>query len=177
MEQKDLETEVILIKRDMLQYAQIFGKLDSALDRMSTVSIDINRLLSLHSEKIDNLQKADDHINQKFESSIKEAKIETKELNLKIEEVTRDLYRKIEKSHQEIISRLDTARASNKLDHENEKNQILAKIQEIDVKLNDANNRVIALERWRWLIIGGAFVISFIVSKIPYNVLISIFTG
>ena len=32
---------------------------------------------------------------------------------------------------------------------------------------NDLNSRVGILERWRWLIIGGAIVIGFIIQKMP----------
>ena len=32
---------------------------------------------------------------------------------------------------------------------------------------NDLNSRVGILERWRWLIIGGAIVIGFILQKLP----------
>lgn len=52
-----LDKEVAVIQKDIEQVRTVFTKLDTAIERMSEVSANINRMLAVHEEKIRNHDK------------------------------------------------------------------------------------------------------------------------
>lgn len=59
----------------------------------------------------------------------------------------------IEKSHNKIMSEIKKLREDQQSHH------------------NHMNERLNTLEKWRWTVIGGAVVIGYLASKLPWNVL------
>jgi len=135
-----LETEVILIKKELHEQTKIYGRLDVAIEKLTDVSNSIHRMLAVHEEKISKQEEAivatEDHIEKRRD----------------------DLEKKIDDLHSRITTNTKEIMAAAALQH-TEQNKEIQKIRD------ELSNRVGVLERWRWLIIGGSIIVGFVVQK------------
>jgi hypothetical protein len=135
-----LETEVILIKKELHEQAKIHGRLDVAIEKLTDVSNSIHRMLAVHEEKIARQEEAiilaADHIEKRRD----------------------DLEKKIDDLHSRITTNTKEIMAAAVLQH-TEQNKEIQKIRD------ELSNRVGVLERWRWIIIGGSIIVGFVVQK------------
>tara|TARA_B110000285_G_scaffold87614_1_gene100462 strand:- start:1466 stop:1900 length:435 start_codon:yes stop_codon:yes gene_type:complete len=135
-----LETEVILIKKELHEQAKIHGRLDVAIEKLTDVSNSIHRMLAVHEEKIARQEEAiisaADHIEKRRD----------------------DLEKKIDELHSRITTNTKEVMAAAVLQH-TEQNKEIQKIRD------ELSNRVGVLERWRWIIIGGSIIVGFVVQK------------
>ena len=135
-----LETEVILIKKELHEQAKIHGRLDVAIEKLTDVSNSIHRMLAVHEEKIARQEEAiisaEDHIEKRRD----------------------DLEKKIDDLHSRITTNTKEIMAAAVLQH-TEQNKEIQKIRD------ELSNRVGVLERWRWIIIGGSIIVGFVLQK------------
>ncbi len=136
----ELETKVKLLEKEIHDRKGVFQRLDIAIEKLTDVSNCINRMLAVHEEKIARQEEAI------FEA---EGLIETRriELTTKID----DLHSRITTNTKEIM----TAATQQHKEH----------TDDIQKLRNDLTTRVGVLEKWRWLIIGGAIVVGFLLHK------------
>ena len=136
----ELETKVKLLEKEIHDRKGVFQRLDIAIEKLTDVSNCINRMLAVHEEKIARQEEAI------FDA---EGLIETRriELTTKID----DLHSRITTNTKEIINAAT-------LQHKEH-------TDDIQKLRNDLTTRVGVLEKWRWLIIGGAIVVGFLLHK------------
>ena len=136
----ELETKVKLLEKEIHDRKGVFQRLEIAIEKLTDVSNCINRMLAVHEEKIERQEEAI------FEA---EGLIETRriELTVKID----DLHSRITTNTKEIMS----AATQQHKEH----------TDDIQKLRNDLTTRVGVLEKWRWLIIGGAIVVGFLLHK------------
>ena len=136
----ELETDVELLKKELHNQKKIHDRLDVAIEKLTDVSNSIHRMLAVHEEKLTKQEEAIIDAEQKIE-------VRRSELSKQIDE----LHSRITTNTKELMS-LGTAQ------HEKHSKEIK--------RLSDnINNRVGVLEKWRWLIIGGAIIAGFILNK------------
>lgn len=122
-------------------------KLDSSLEKISEVSNVIGKLLAVHDERLNSIEKASD----------------------KREEEIRDLQTRITTQTREIVEKLDTMEV--RIEEQMKDNAAAATAQyksiqqEIKVDIEKMNERVSLLERWRWYVLGASAIIGYVVSK------------
>ena len=135
-----LETEVILIKKELHEQAKIHGRLDVAIEKLTDVSNSIHRMLAVHEEKIARQEEAiisaEDHIEKRRD----------------------DLEKKIDDLHSRITTNTKEIMGAAAIQHL-EQNKEIQKIRD------ELSSRVGVLERWRWIIIGGSIIAGFIIQK------------
>ena len=136
----ELETEVMLLKKELHDQAKIHDRLDIAIEKLTDVSNSIHRMLSVHEEKIG-----------RQEDAIFEAE-------QKIEERRTELSSKIDELHSRITTNTKEIMGAAALQHL-EQNKEIQKIRD------ELSTRVGVLERWRWIIIGGSIIAGFIIQK------------
>ena len=136
----ELETEVMLLKKELHDQAKIHDRLDIAIEKLTDVSNSIHRMLSVHEEKIG-----------RQEDAIFEAE-------QKIEERRTELSSKIDELHSRITTNTKEIMGAAALQHL-EQNKEIQKIRD------ELSSRVGVLERWRWIIIGGSIIAGFIIQK------------
>ena len=141
---KNLETAIEFLQRDVADMQNIHIRLDKAITKIIDVSNSIHIMLAVHEEKIERQDEILSDNTSQIEAKRKELATDIKDLHSRITTINRELYDRITNTEQHIIS-------------ENQKN-----IESLKVNLND---RVSILEKWRWLIIGGAVVVGFILNK------------
>jgi predicted nucleic acid-binding Zn-ribbon protein len=136
----ELETEVLLLKKELHDQAKIHDRLDIAIEKLTDVSNSIHRMLAVHEEKI---------------ARQEEALIATED---QIERRRNDLERKIDDLHSRITTNTKDIMSAAALQHQ-EQNKEIQKIRD------ELSSRVGVLERWRWIIIGGSIIAGFIIQK------------
>jgi DNA repair exonuclease SbcCD ATPase subunit len=136
----ELETEVMLLKKELHDQAKIHDRLDVAIEKLTDVSNSIHRMLSVHEEKI---------------ARQEEALIATED---QIERRRNDLEKKIDELHSRITTNTKEIMGAAAIQHL-EQNKEIQKIRD------ELSSRVGVLERWRWIIIGGSIIAGFIIQK------------
>jgi predicted nucleic acid-binding Zn-ribbon protein len=116
---------------------KIVEKLDLSIDKLTEVSNNVSKLLAVHDTRLNVIEKD----------------------TVRNEDDIRDIHVKMDNIAKEINKKLDEAMANSVEGH--------ARIQAaIEEKLKGIDARVRVLEVWRWLVIGGALAIGWIINKI-----------
>ena len=136
----ELETGVELLKKELHNQKKIHDRLDVAIEKLTDVSNSIHRMLAVHEEKLTKQEEAIIDAEQKIE-------VRRAELSKQID----DLHSRITTNTKELM----ILEASQHEKHS----------KEIKRLSDNINNRVGVLEKWRWLIIGGAIIAGFILNK------------
>jgi predicted nucleic acid-binding Zn-ribbon protein len=122
---------------DFEQLERIVEKLDVSIDKLTEVSNNVSRLLAVHDTRINVIEKD----------------------TVRNEDDIRDIHVKMDNIAKEINQKLDQSMQNSVEGH--------AKIQAaIEEKLKGIDSRVRVLEVWRWLVIGGALAIGYLVNKL-----------
>ena len=132
-----LTAEIKLLKKDITQSEAIHVRLDTAIEKLTELAVNIKSMLAVHESKIARAEQVDDDIFVLLESRRKEWEADLKELHSRITTNTREL-----REHQLVTEK-----------------KILNEMRMIRGELS---NRVGILEKWRWIIIGGAIVVGLI---------------
>ena len=122
---------------DVEQLERIVEKLDHSIDKLTEVSSNISKLLAVQEQRMNNLEKDSDR-NQ---------------------DDIRHLYGKLDDLSKNLCAKIDQSMKNSAEGHE----RIMTKVDE-KVKALDA--RVKVLEVWRWLVIGGALVVGYLINKL-----------
>jgi len=141
-----LTAEIKLLKKDISQSEQIHTRLDTAIEKLTELAVNIKSMLAVHESKIARAEQVDDDIFVLLESRRKEWEADLKELHSRITTNTREL-----REHQLVTEK-----------------KILNEMRAIRGELS---NRVGILEKWRWIIIGGAIVIGLIFTDAKDSIL------
>jgi chromosome segregation ATPase len=136
-----LEVEVEVLK-------SVVNKLDQSIEKISQVSNDIGRLLAVHNERIDQLERMSD---------------------LRVDEI-KELHSRITTQTREIVDKMDAmqSRLEHKMHAQGEASQAQHKEIQNEIKTDIARveSRVSALENWKWWIIGAAAAVGFILGNL-----------
>jgi seryl-tRNA synthetase len=131
-----VETELEVLKN-------VVNKLDSSLDKISEVSNSIGRLLAVHDERIDQLEKVADRRND-----------DIRDVNTRIETQTREIVNKITALEKNIEERMRKSA-------EDSRNQHLEIKKEIQADVSKLDSRLAIIERWRWYLLGAAAAVGY----------------
>ena len=140
-----LQTKVALLEKDAQTGEQIHQRLETAIDKLSDCAIHIKGMLVQQEQKLTKAEETDEDIFITLESRRKEWDNDLKELHSRITTNSREL-----REHQ-IQS----------------ENTMLSELRSMKSQLSA---RVGVLEKWRWLIIGGAIIIGLMMSNPSDNI-------
>jgi chromosome segregation ATPase len=116
---------------------KIVEKLDLSIDKLTEVSNNVSKLLAVHDTRLNVIEKD----------------------TVQNEDDIRDIHHKIEVLVKELSVKIDKSMTNSTEGH--------AKIMEkVDEKIKGIDARVKVLEVWRWLVIGGALAIGYLVNKL-----------
>ena len=135
-----LETDVVLLKKEVKDMKLIHTRLDTAIVKITDVSNSIHRMLAVHEEKLNAQEEAVFAAEELIETRRSEFSNEIKELHSRITTNTKELLVEGTRQHKE------HAEAIQKLH-------------------NDITKRVGVLEKWRYVLIGGSIVVGFVLHK------------
>ena len=112
-----------------------------------------------------------------IKEDVREVKGDIKEIHSRITTGNREIIEKIDAMECRLDDKARIAAANAKLQHDSIKDDVVAEMRTMTKTLDDdikeVSNRVDVLERWRWMIVGGAIVFGYVVGNL--DVLTKIF--
>ena len=141
-----LTAEIKLLKKDITQSEAIHARLDTAIEKLTELAVNIKSMLAVHESKIARAEQVDDDIFVLLEGRRKEWDADLKELHSRITTNTRELREEMIDCEKRILLEIRSVRG-------------------------ELSGRVGLLEKWRWLIIGGAIVIGLMMGDVRDNIL------
>jgi chromosome segregation ATPase len=149
----DLETKVALLESDVNRMASLFEKMDVAIDRMGEVSNNIARMLAVHEERLNKQDDLDEELFALVEKRRQEIQGDIKELHSRITTTSRELSDDINETEQRLMTAMTYGMADIK-------KCITEETKASTEYTKDLENRISDLERWKWLVMGGAIALG-----------------
>ena len=135
-----VKTDVEILKKDVSNIQGLLGKVDDAIDKIADASNGISQILAVHQSKIDGT--ADD-INTLARASEKSDEL----LHPRIKEKDAEQKELANENHDALMDFLK--------DHDDRS----------AISLEEIYNRIRVLEQWKWVVVGGAAAILYLLSE------------
>lgn len=135
---KDSNADVAVLKA-------VVNRIDNSIAAMTEVSTSIGKLLAVHEERLNKLEK------------------DTTTVGFDI----RDIHARINTMSKEIVDKLEVTERvlEGKIKESNEATG--KKLTELNQEMKKIDDRVGFLERWKWMVLGGALAIGWVLAKLP----------
>lgn len=148
-----LEAEVAVLKSDVNRMTSLFEKLDTAIEKMGDVSNNIARMLAVHEERLSKQDDIDEELFTLVEKRKQELQGDIKELHSRITTVSRELSDDINETEQRLMTAMTYGMSDIK-------KCITEETKTVTNQQHELEKRVVELERWKWLVMGGSVVIG-----------------
>ena len=147
----DVEMKVGLLQKDVQQTDRLCEKLSESISKLQEVNANILRMITIH-----------EHRHEQHEKAEIELKDDIKELHSRITTVNREIHERIDEVERHISERIDALR-SDLIQHKKEEggNMVGDTLKEID--------------RYKWMILGAAIAIGWIIGNVNLGVLGTLF--
>lgn len=123
----------------------VVTRIDTSIAAMSEVSSNIGKLLAVHEERLNQLEKDNTTVT-----------LDIRDIHSRITTMSREIVEKIESTERCL---------ENKIKESNETTN--KKLSEMSGEMKKIDERVGFLERWKWMVLGGALAIGWVVAKLP----------
>lgn len=148
----DINREVMSIKSDMTKVNTLVDRLDITIEKLSDISTNISQLLAVQENRLTYLEKLSTQMSALIEKRKDEAILSDEQLHQRINIIEKEFKSEIEKVGNKALDHYKQTRDENKRQHD------------------DSNRKMVQLEKWIWVVTGGAAVIGFIISQI-FNII------
>lgn len=150
-----IETQVAVVEQEMESTKQIVDRLNNAIEKITNVTSDIGKILAVHDQRLERGEKATNDVFDLLEKRRQEMNEDIKELHSRITTTTRELSTEISDVRKCVIEGIDDLKKELKEDQKFH-NDKQAKLEE----------RISALEKWRYMLVGAGIVGGAIITKI-----------
>lgn len=137
----ELYKDVYQLKADMQHVNSLIDRLDIAISQLSNVSKNISELLAVQGTRLQYQEKMSEQLSQLIQNTDKESEKSNNEIE-------RNFNRKIDDLESELLSEIKSLKEENKKQHE------------------EMKTKLALVEKWIWVVTGGAAVIGFLISKV-----------
>lgn len=144
--------EIELLKKDVNIITTLCEKFDTTIDKMQEIASNLSKMISLQEQRIEMQDKATREMESVLEMRRVEHNNDIKELHSRITTVNRDLTTKIDETEKRILDEIHLLR--DELSKDNDK----------------MGKRVFDIETWKWMVMGGIFVVGWIASKMLHGI-------
>ena len=135
-----VKTDVEILKKDVSNIHNLLGKVDNAIDKIADASNGISRILAVHESKLEEVS-----------ADI----LESQSRSEKSDELLHQRIKEKDQEQKEISQENHEALMDFLKDHDDRS----------AISLDEIYNRIRVLEKWRWIIIGGAAAILYLLSE------------
>lgn len=139
---QNLKLKIGLIEKDIEVSSELSEKLSHSIEKIEEMSLHLVKMITLHEQRHGQHDRAET-----------ELKNDIKELHSRVTTQTRELHDKIDDLEKHITSRIDALRAE------------LLEMEETS-KRDDIDNKVEIINKWRWMVVGGAVVAGWILGNL-----------
>lgn len=140
--------DIELLKKDVNILTSLCEKLDVSIDKMQEIASNLSQLVSLQQQRLEIQERTTKEIESVMEMRRVEHNNDIKDLHSRITTVNRELTEKIEETENKILSELKSLR------------------EEITKNDDKMNTRIFNIETWKWMVMGGLFILGWITSRI-----------
>jgi hypothetical protein len=154
-----VDTDVALLKREAEQNIYSFSKLDNAIEKITDLGNDITKMLALHAQRLDRLEKIDQDIHGLVEKRRIELQTDIKYLDSKLASTIKEVSETFAETESRIMSALKEFKSEIKA-------EIKGDFESKSGAEKELVERVASLEKWRWLMVGGGVVVGAIITKL-----------
>tara|TARA_B110000977_G_scaffold7287_1_gene9997 strand:+ start:4424 stop:4915 length:492 start_codon:yes stop_codon:yes gene_type:complete len=153
-----LTTDVALIKKDLKQIERFFGRFDTALDTMNSIS----KAVAVQDEAAKAVIAKIDYIEQRMGEHKEEDVLRFQSLDNRLEEMRESAYN----DHAQLAKETNQTRKER-----NEEIMIqLGKMNgSLDLRLSKIDERIKLLEQWKWYLAGIGAVAIFVAANIKWT--------
>ena len=144
--------EIELLKKDVNIITALCEKFDTTIDKMQEIASNLSRMISLQEQRIEMQDKATKEMESVLEMRRVEHNNDIKELHSRITTVNKDLTTKIDETEKRILDEIHLLR--DELSKDNDK----------------MGKRIFDIETWKWMVMGGIFVVGWIASKMLHGI-------
>lgn len=142
----DLIKEVSNLKTDMAQVSVLVDRLDVTIEKLTEVSTTVSQLLAVQGNRLEQQEKANEHLSVLLEKRRNEVAENSEMLHKRITSAEKEFKHELEKLNGKILDEMKAIRDDNK----NQRDEMIKKITD--------------LEKWVWIVSGGAAVVGFVIS-------------
>ena len=135
---RDQETEFAVLKT-------VVTRIDNSIAAMTEVSSNIGKLLAVHEERLNKLEK--DNTTVGFD--------------------IRDIHARINTMSKEVLDKLDSTEKTLECKIRENTDSTNKKLEVMTKEMKQIDDRVGFLERWKWMVLGGALAVGWIIAKVP----------
>ena len=129
------KTSIEVLRNEVKSVANVNEKLDNTIDKLTEISSSIKSMLAVHEEKLSKSEEVDKAIFNLLENRRKESETKFEDLHSRLNKSVSNLREEVELSEK----------------------RLMCEIKQLNVNLGD---RVGVLEKYRWMIIGGAILVG-----------------
>jgi hypothetical protein len=144
----ELNIQVLQLKNDMSQINVLVDRLDITISKLTEVSSSVSQLLAVQGNRLDQQEKSSNQISYLLEKRKDEMTENFEILHRRINSSEKDAKADIEKHEEKILDEIKAIREENKTMHA------------------ALNKKIVELEKWMWVVTGGAAVVGFLLSKV-----------
>lgn len=137
METAKLSSDISLLKQEFSHIAILMERLDITMDKMSEVNTNISQILAVQTSRMQAQEKMTDQLIRDSGEIERSWRVSEKEI-----------YRVIDQKQDLIINEIKQLKIENYEQHK------------------ATNEKLKQVERWMWVVTGGAMVVGFIISKV-----------
>jgi hypothetical protein len=127
----EIKVKLAMLERDFVGLKDVVDKLENSIDKLTSISSCMERMLAVHENVNDNQKEVNDVLFTKLEQEREENKKEHHEITIKLNEMSKSFREDIN-----ILKKLDSDR------------------------MEKLEQKVGVLEQWRFMVIGGAAAIG-----------------
>lgn len=135
-----VKTDVEILKKDVSNIQSLLGKVDDAIDKIADASNGISQILAVHQSKIDGTAEDIGALARASERS---------------DELLHQRIKEKDQEHKDLANENHDALMDFLKDHD----------ERSGVSLDEIYTRIRVLEQWKWVIVGGAMAILYLLSE------------
>lgn len=144
----ELAKEVSALRADMAQINTLVDRLDVTIEKLTEVSTNVSQLLAVQGSRLDQQERSSNQLSLLIEKRKDEVSESIEVLHKRINTTEKDFKQELEKLNEKILVEMKAIREDNSLQYKS------------------LNEKITKLEKWMWIVTGGAAVVGFLLSKV-----------
>ncbi len=146
-----LSEDMSHLRKDMAVVGALVDRLDTTIDKLTDISNSVSSLLAVHETKLS----AQEIINKQLSDLVEARRVETDDkiqiLHERISSGERELKQNIDKQYDELMTEIKEMRAESAAQH------------------TTLSERITAMEKWMWTVIGGSAIVGGIITLFAWD--------
>ena len=151
-----LSEDVSYLRKDMAVVGSLVDRLDTTIDKLTDISNNVSNLLAVHETKLSSQEIITKQISELVEARRMETDDKIQILHERISSGERELKESIDDQYDELMKEIKEMRAESTMQH------------------NTLSDRITAMEKWMWTVIGGAAIVGGIITLVPWSTIFGI---